>query len=67
MPETSVCYRLSHCPAEGAHHCPGCPAQSRPARSGAPPRVRLAEDAVMAMATSITFATIFIALSVWLA
>lgn len=72
MPETPVCYRRSHCPADGTHLCPGCAAHtqtapSRAGRSEASTRVRLAEDAVMAMATSVIFATTFIALSFWLA
>ncbi|NBE06179.1 hypothetical protein [Paragemmobacter ruber] len=74
MTERTACYRLSHCPADGARPCPGCTA--RPAavpRTGqqtgqqTAPRMTLAEDAVMAMAASVTFATVFIAVAFWLA
>lgn len=61
MTETSACYSLSRCPAEGARRCPGCAA-----KPNATPRVTLAEDAVMAMAMSVSFATILIALAFWL-
>lgn len=66
MPETPACYRPSRCLAEGARPCPGCAARPR-ATTRASQRMSLAEDAVMAMATSITVATIFIALAFWLA
>ena len=70
MTERTACYRLSQCPADGARHCPGCTA--RPAAlprttQRTAPRMTLAEDAVMAMAASVTFATVFIALAFWLA
>ncbi len=61
MPDHSACAHKARCPVEGGKTCAACSALSRTA-----PRANLAEDAVIAMATTVSFAAVVIVLTLWL-